>query len=75
MRCQPVWCHPANPWPSWRLEQNYAADLWWPTEAAPSQSLREASELHCADEPAKNCSLRSVAQVLLAGPVENTSSN
>jgi hypothetical protein len=70
-----VWYHPVTQWPSWRQGLNCAADLWWPTEAAPSLNLREVSRLHCADETAENCSLHSAAQVLLAGPAYNTSSS
>jgi hypothetical protein len=72
MRCQPEWDHPVALSPSLKQELNYAASLWWPTGAAPSQSLREASGLHCANELAEKSSLHSAAQVLLVGPAQNT---
>jgi hypothetical protein len=52
---------------------NCAADLWWPEEAAPSQSPTGVSGPRCEVEPAESCSLHSAARVLLAGPVHNTS--
>jgi hypothetical protein len=72
MRCQPEWDHLVALWPLLKQELNCAASLWWPTKAAPSQSLREASGLHRADELSGSSSLHSVAQVLLVAPAYNT---
>jgi len=72
MRCHPELDHPVALWPLLKQELNCAASLWWPTKAAPSQSLREASGLHCADELSEKSSLHSAARVLLVGPAYNT---